>query len=336
MRTRHLIAFFLLIPWIGFAQAPKEQTGSCAGCFSEPQSTLLFSSLIGAPNFGEFTLVTPNGNFTVPQLPGSTGNNISPAWAISPLGDRVAGGLRFALNADLVKCDPTKKGWCDLQPRPVYKVVLGVYSVREETWKQYGDFSLLGPPAFSPDGKRIAFDEERGCTVAACDEDLMILDLETGQMKPVPEARSLNESWEPSWSPDGRFLAVTSNDKPGWGQIVVIDLATGAKKTIAEGTNPSWSPKGDWIAYASTVRCMIIHPDGTGARSVVDKQSKWLKYTLDAPILWSPDERRLLLNQRKIFGSDLRVIMVDLATDHVIMKSKNGEVVTGWVPYPGK
>jgi Tol biopolymer transport system component len=100
--------------------------------------------------------------------------------------------------------------------------------------------------------------------------------------------------------------------------------------------NPSWSPKGDWIAYALTVQCMIIHPDGTGARSVLDNERKWMKYTLDSPILWSPDGERLLLNQRKIFDSGLRVIMVDLATGHAGMKSKNGEVVTGWVPYSGK
>lgn len=105
--------------------------------------------------------------------------------------------------------------------------------------------------------------------------------------------------------------------------------------TIAEGTNPSWSPKGDWMAYGLTVQCMIIHPDGTGARFVLDKERKWMKYTLDAPILWSSDGRRLLLNQRKSFASDLRVIMVDLATGHATMKSKNGEVVTGWVPNTG-
>jgi hypothetical protein len=132
----------------------------------------------------------------MPQLLGSTENSLSPLWAISPSGDRVAGGLRFLLNADIVKCDPTKKEWCDLQPRPIYKFVLGVYSVREKTWKQYGDFSLIGSVAFSPDGKRIAFKEEKGCTVVGCDQDLMILDLETGQMTPVPGARAINEHWE--------------------------------------------------------------------------------------------------------------------------------------------
>ena len=60
-----------------------------------------------------------------------------------------------------------------------------------------------------------------------------------------------------------------------------------------------------------------------------------MKYTLDGPILWSPDAKRLLLNQRKSFGSNLRVIMVDVATGHATLKSKNGEVVTGWVPFSG-
>jgi Tol biopolymer transport system component len=138
-----------------------------------------------------------------------------------------------------------------------------------------------------------------------------------------------------SWSPDSKFLAVTAN-QPGYGGIVVIDLASGAMKTIAEGSNPSWSPKGDWIAYGLAVKCMIIHPDGTDARSVLDKERKWMNYTLDAPIVWSPEGDRLLLNQRRIYGTHTRVITVDLATGHAIKNSKDGEVVSGWVPYSGK
>jgi hypothetical protein len=42
------------------------------------------------------------------------------------------------------------------------------------------------------------------------------------------------------------------------------------------------------------------------------------------------------LNQQKIYDSPTRVIMVDLATGHAIIKSKNGEVVSGWVPSSGK
>ena len=131
---------------------------ACAGfgqsrdVFPEPQSTLLFSG-----EDGDLNLVTPSGNSTVPHLPKWVGQWASPLPAISPSGDRVARSLKFMLNADSVKCDPSKKGWCDPQPRPIFKSVMGVYSVRDKTWKQYGDFYQVGSAAFSPDGTKIAF-----------------------------------------------------------------------------------------------------------------------------------------------------------------------------------
>lgn len=243
------------------------------------------------------------------------------------------------LNADIVKCDPSNRGWCDPKPRPIFKSVLGVYSVRDKTWKQYGDFCEVGSAAFSPDGKRIVFTKSGDalCTNIDADRKLMVLYLETGQMTPVQDLgpNSIDLITRLSWSPDGRFLA-GSNYGHGYGQIVVVDLVTGVVKTIAEGSNPSWSPKGDWIAYRLTVRCMIIHPDGTGARSVLEKERKWMNYTLEAPIVWSPEGDRLLLNQVQVEGYHNRVITVDLATGHAIMNSKNGEYVLGWVPYSGK
>jgi Tol biopolymer transport system component len=311
----------LLTAEIGFSQASNNQPSGCIGCFSEPQSMLLFSGEGVSGRGGDLNLVTPNGSFTLPELHGWANQHASPIPAISPSGDRVAWSLKFMLNADIVKCDPSKKGWCDPHPRPIFKSVMGVYSVRDKTWKQYGDFETVGSAAFSPDGNRVAF---------TCDDGLVILDLQTGQMAPIQGSNSVFWNTQLSWSPDGKFLA-GSNYGHGYGQIVLIDLATGVEKTIAEGSNPSWSPKGDWISYALTVRCMIIHPDGSGARSILEKEHKWMNYTLDAPIVWSPDGERLLLNQRQIDGTHTRVITVDLATGHAVKNSKDGELVLGWV-----
>lgn len=337
--TRYLIAQ-LLTTGIALSQVPGKQIGGCAGCFSEPQSTLFFGPIHGDTDYADFTLVAPSGNFIVPQLSGSMGHHVSPLRAISPSGDRIAGGITFMLNADIVKCDPQIKEWCDPKPKPIFKSVIGVYSVRDKTWMQHGDFCEVGSAAFSSDGNKVAFVAGRGCTVASGDDGLMILDLETGQMTPVPGAGLINGFWELSWSPDGKFLAITGERGCGQivcGHIVLIDVATGEMKTIAEGTDPSWSPKGDWIAYSLGVQCMIIHPDGTGARSVLEEERKWMNYALNAPIVWSPDGERLLLNQQQIDGGHTRVIMVDLPTGHAIMKSKNGAAaVMGWVPYSEK
>lgn len=325
-----------------FSQAPDQKTVGCDHCFSEPQSTLLFSSLAG----DDVALVTPSRRFIVLQVPGRPEFHNSPPLAISPSGDRVAESHIVQFLGEKVNCDPSDERWCDQYPKFTYRSVMGLYSVRDDTWKQYGDFCRVGLPAFSPDGQKLAFKASASspCTKTTdtdANRKLMILDLETGQMTPVPGAESISAVFRLSWSPDGKFLAATDergcgNGKGVCGYIVLVDIATGEMKTIAEGTDPSWSPKGDWIAYNNSgVRCMIIHPDGTGARSILDKEPKWMNYALNAPIVWSPDEKELLLNQQQIFGYKFRVIAVDLAAGHAVMKSKNGEVVSGWVPYSG-
>jgi WD40 repeat protein len=339
MRTRYLIVF-LLTAEICFPQAPNKKAVGCIGCFSEPQSVLLFSPLSGDTDYGDVALVAPSGKFTVLRLPGRLEFHNSSPLAISPAGDRVAASLLLQFLGERVNCGSSEERWCDQYPKSTYKSVMGVYSVRDNTWKQYGDFCRVGLAAFSPDGKELAFKASGSspCTKTTdvdANRKLMILDLETGQMTPVPGTESIVAVYRLSWSPDGKFLAGTING-PGPGQIVLIDVATGEMKTIAEGSDPSWSPKGDWIAYVLPVQCMIIHPDGTGARSVLEKESKWMNWALNAPIVWSPDGEKLLLNQQKIYRSPTRVIMVDLATGHAVQKSKNGEYVMGWVPYAGK
>jgi Tol biopolymer transport system component len=327
----------LLTTGICFSQASHKKAVGCDHCFSEPQSKLLFSSLSG----DDVAFVTPTETFVVlqPPGPGRPEFHNSPPLAISPSGDRVAESLIIQFLGEKVNCGPSDERWCDQYPQFTYKSVMGVYSVRDNTWKQYGNFCSVGLSAFSPNGKKLVFKASGSspCTKTTnvdANGKLWILDLETGQMTPLPGAESIDYVYRISWSPDGKFLAATDGRGCGkivCGHIVLVDVATGEMKTIAEGTDPSWSPKGDWIAYDLAVRCMIIHPDGTGARSVLEKEHKWMNYALNAPIVWSPDGERLLLNQQQIYGYHFRVLEADLATGHAVRKSKNGEVVMGWV-----
>jgi serine/threonine protein kinase len=135
-------------------------------------------------------------------------------------------------------------------------------------------------PAFSPAGDFIAFRSERdggGVYVMGA----------TGESV----RRISNFGFNPSWSPDGRQIAVAEEDvtdspnaRTRSSRLFTIDVATGASRTIevGDGVQPSWSPHQHRIAYwgqkGGQRDLWTVRADGTDAQRVTD----------DAAVDWNP------------------------------------------------
>jgi Tol biopolymer transport system component len=193
----------------------------------------------------------------------------------------------------------------------------------------YGDFDLLTATSFSPDGSRVAFTADlRGRDKT----ELSILELKTGTIRRIKYVAAV----QPSWSPDGKNLAV--NIQRGFEKApisAVIDLDSGKMNTIAEGGGaPAWSPSGEWIAYLahSGERCMLVHPDGTGSKIVSEAKSSFFHYRrFGYAVAWSPDGKKLLLNKLTNGLGKLDIMLVDIEGGRSTTKLKNSVPVFGWV-----
>lgn len=105
----------------------------------------------------------------------------------------------------------------------------------------------LMSPAWSPDGKRLAyvsFEEGRS--------KIFIQELSSGQREMVAEHEGLNSS--PAWSPDGKYLSMTLS-KDGNAEIYVLDLKSKKLQRITRSrgidTESVWMPDGNALLFTS-------------------------------------------------------------------------------------
>ena len=178
-------------------------------------------------------------------------------------------------------------------------------------------------PRWSPDGSRIAFYRVLpGCDPAPV--AVYVVSAAGGTPRLVSSAR--NGQWPPSWSPDGRFLAV----RGAIGIALVSPTGGRPPVEVTRGPDyaPSWSPDSAWIAFRrgplAASELWIVRPDGTGLRRLVGGLHD---HTLPA---WSPDSREIAVPATNGIGIDIHI--VDVATGAVrgVAPSPNHDLAPSW------
>ena len=111
----------------------------------------------------------------------------------------------------------------------------------------------LSDPQLSPDGKTVALVETRADLESdQFRSEIVLVDLPSGQLRPLTRARHHADS--PRWSPSGDRIAFIAPDADKNGQVFVLPLSGGDALQLTKGKDGvsqfAWSPDGGSIAYA--------------------------------------------------------------------------------------
>ncbi len=177
--------------------------------------------------------------------------NLNTGAAFSPDGTLVAASLQADdVNADIYLLD-----------RRSGQIVRRLTTAR----------SIEVSPAFSPDGRRLAFVSDR-----TGQPQIYVLDLENGAERRLTNSGSYNTN--PAWSPTADVVAYNSMLAGGRFSIYTVDVATGAVRRLTSGSgsqeDPAYSPDGRRIVYAQRngdhMRLMIMAADGSAPEALTE------------------------------------------------------------------
>lgn len=145
-------------------------------------------------------------------------------------------------------------------------------------------------PAWSPDGKQIAFSSDRDGW-----PQIYVMAADGTGVQRLTRSKSIDRA--PVWSPDGKRIAFC-RDTSSNGEIVVMKAdgtaPVNVTRDVAFDGDPAWSPDGKQIAFASNrggggFHLYVIDADGGNVRALTDARNPF-GYVYPA---WTPNGKAI-------------------------------------------
>jgi Tol biopolymer transport system component len=197
----------------------------------------------------------------------------------------------------------------------------GLYVVNVDgSGKQHLTSARYSTPAWSPDGRRIAFGAGSNVWVMNADGS------EPLNLTPEPGTDS-----DPVWSPVGRWFAFVRVH-----EIYVMHADGSGKRRLARyattGFAPAWSPDGRKLAFVSardggpfgvsTPEIHVVNADGSGQRNLTRNPAH------DSDPAWSPDGRKIAF----VRNFEIYVMNADGSAQTNLTRNPARDLAPAWSP----
>ena len=182
-------------------------------------------------------------------------------------------------------------------------------------------------PAWSPDGRRIAF----AATVGDV-QGLFVADASGKHLRQLTR-HSGTQLFDgaPSWSPNGRRIVFQRQEGTSVSLYIVNSDGTVLREFVAGGGSPSWSPDGRQIAYSSKT------PNGAVSIYVISLKSLITsRLTTDASIdtdpRWSPDGRLIAFVSERDGNQEIYVMRANGRGQRRLTNNAFADTTPAWSP----
>lgn len=186
-------------------------------------------------------------------------------------------------------------------------------------------------PAWSPDGKLVAFQSKRDGPLS----QIFVMDADGNNKVRVSDGNGF--AGQPSWSPDGKYIAYAGGAQQVSGaqrEIYVVPATGGAPKQITNSggslITPVWSPDGAHLICLQVLgerdyKILIMNTDGTNPRTLFEGGA------IAAPS-FSPSGDAVLFYNISEKGEAVHTVKVADGSDTSITAVGSGDYYPVWSP----